>query len=288
MDRTATDVTSAPRPHHLHVSEGARCLLLIPAFNEGASVRKLVLRLRRALPTCDVLVIDDGSTDDTVRQVPEGTAVVTLPFNLGIGGAMQTGYRYAALHGYDIAVQVDGDGQHRPREVGRLVDELSRSGADFVVGSRYLGKSRYKQTLSRSLGAWFLRGVIRTLTGLPITDCTSGFRAANRRVIRAFAHWYPEDYPEPEVILLLHRAGYRITELDVQMRHRKTGQSSIRLFDGLYYVMKVTACLFLDLVRQPWPRGKLVDEGLSTALSEPGIPREARSAGEGRMAAAPL
>lgn len=262
-----------------------RCLLLIPAFNEGASVRKLVLRLRRALPSCDVLVIDDGSTDDTVRQVPEGTAVVTLPFNLGIGGAMQTGYRYAALHGYDIAVQVDGDGQHRPREVGRLIDELSRSGADFVVGSRYLGTGQYRQTLSRSLGAWFLRGVIRTLTGLPITDCTSGFRAANRRVIRAFAHWYPEDYPEPEVILLLHRSGYRVAELGVQMRHRKAGQSSIRLFDGLYYVIKVTVCLILDLVRQPWPRGKLVIDPQAKGVPTVGAKETAT---ERTVAAAPV
>ncbi|QOV92131.1 glycosyltransferase family 2 protein [Humisphaera borealis] len=287
MERHSPTTSPGLRPHPLCVPPGSRCLLLIPAFNEGASVRRLVLRLRRALPTCDILVIDDGSTDDTVRQVPEGTAVVTLPFNLGIGGAMQAGYRYAALHGYDIAVQVDGDGQHRPREVGRLIDELSKSGSDFVVGSRYLGKVHYRQTASRALGAWFLRGVIRTFTGLPITDCTSGFRAANRRVIRAFAHWYPEDYPEPEVILLLHRSGYRISELGVQMRHRKTGQSSIRLFDGLYYVIKVTVCLVLDLVRQPWPRGKLVDAGLATAQSGPVVlPNATAAAGVSESAAA--
>src|SRR4051794_20456598 len=199
----------------------ARCLLIVPAFNERASVRKVVTRLRRTLPEFDILVIDDGSTDDTVRQVPPKTAVVTLPFNLGIGGAMQTGYRYAALHGYDIAVQVDGDGQHRPRDVLRLVNELIASGSGLLVGSRFFTPTRYKQTMSRTIGAWFLRGVIRTLSGLPVTDVTSGFRAASRRVIRAFAHWYPEDYPEPEVILLLHRAGYKVHELAVQMRHRK-------------------------------------------------------------------
>lgn len=246
-----------------------RCLILIPAFNEGASVRKLVLRLRRALPTFDVLVIDDGSTDDTVRQVPEGTAVVTLPFNLGIGGAMQTGYRYAALHGYDVAVQVDGDGQHRPREVDRLVRRLLDTNADLVVGSRFLERTRYRQTVSRLLGAWFLRGVVRTLTGLPITDCTSGFRAANRRTLRAFAHWYPEDYPEPEVILLLHRAGYRVEELSVRMRHRKTGRSSIDVFEGLFYVAKVTICLLLDLMRQPWPRGRVLDAPTAMAGARP-------------------
>jgi glycosyltransferase involved in cell wall biosynthesis len=248
-----------------------KCLVLIPAFNEGASVRKLVLRLKRALPGFDVLVIDDGSTDDTVRQVPLGTAVVTLPFNLGIGGAMQTGYRYAALHGYDIAVQVDGDGQHRPREVLRLVNELITTGSDLLVGSRFLEETRYKQSITRSVGAWFLRGVVRTLSGLPVTDVTSGFRAASRRVIRAFAHWYPEDYPEPEVILLLHRAGYKVAELPVQMRHRKAGRSSINLLEGFYYVAKVTICLVLDLIRQPWPRGRVLDAGGATAQAGGGL-----------------
>lgn len=248
---------------------GLKCLVLVPAFNEGASVRKLVQRLRRALPGFDVLVIDDGSTDDTVRQVPQGTAVVTLPFNLGIGGAMQTGYRYAALHGYDVAVQVDGDGQHRPREVSRLVAELLRSGSDLVVGTRFLERTRYRQTLARSAGAWFLRGVVRTLTGLPITDCTSGFRVANRRTIRAFAHWYPEDYPEPEVILLLHRAGYRISELGVQMRHRNAGTSSINVMEGLFYVLKVTTCLVLDLARQPWPRGRVLESEPTLSPASP-------------------
>jgi glycosyltransferase involved in cell wall biosynthesis len=234
-------------------------LVIVPAFNERASVRRVVEQLQRALPEFDVVVIDDGSTDDTVRQVPPGTTVVTLPFNLGIGGAMQTGYRYAALHGYDIAVQVDGDGQHRPSEVKRLVEELERGELDLVVGSRFLKPSGYKQTLVRRGGAWFLRSLIYWLTGLVMTDCTSGFRAANRRVIRAFAHWYPEDYPEPEVIVLLHRAGYRINELSVRMRRRRGGRSSINVLDGLFYVLKVTVCLLLDLAREPWPLGKVVD-----------------------------
>src|SRR3954454_22235210 len=236
----------------------ARCLLIVPAFNERASVRKVVTRLRRTLPEFDILVIDDGSTDDTVRQVPPKTAVVTLPFNLGIGGAMQTGYRYAALHGYDVAVQVDADGQHRPAQVRRLVEALEGGGADLVVGSRFLIPSRrYRQTPPRKAGAWFLRALIRSMTGLAITDCTSGFRAANRRVIRAFAHWYPEDYPEPEVILLLHRAGYRIREIAVRMRQRREGRSSIGMMRGLYYVMKVTSCLLLDQMRAPWPLEKV-------------------------------
>ena len=234
-----------------------RCLVIVPVFNEGACVRKVVQRLNRALPEYDVLVVDDGSTDDTAHKVPLDTPVVSLPFNLGIGGAMQTGYRYAALHGYDIAVQVDGDGQHRPSEVRRLVEHLLEGEVDLVVGSRFLEETKYYQTVVRKFGAWVLRALIRSLSGLTMTDCTSGFRAANTSVIRAFAHWYPEDYPEPEVILLLHRAGYRIGELAVRMRHRRSGRSSIGLLSGLFYVVKVTACLLLDLVREPWPSGKV-------------------------------
>jgi glycosyltransferase involved in cell wall biosynthesis len=246
---------------------GLRCLIIIPAFNERQSVPKLVDRLRRALPKYDVLVIDDGSTDDTLRQVPPDVAVVSLPFNLGIGGAMQTGFRYAALHGYDIAVQVDGDGQHRPGEVWRLVEHLIQSQSDLVVGSRFLGAGRYRQSLTRMVGIHILDLLIRILSGLPITDCTSGFRVANRRVIRAFAHWYPEDYPEPEVILLLHRGGYKISEVGVRMRQRRAGMTSIPLTRGLFYVMKVTTALLLDVARDPWPRGKVLAEETSAATA---------------------
>src|SRR5437763_17202726 len=129
-------------------------------------IHKVVCRLRKALPEYDVLVVDDGSTDDTVRQVPPGVPVVSLPFNLGIGGAMQTGYRYAALHGYDVAVQVDGDGQHRPTEVRRLVEHLLEGDVDLVVGSRFLDESTYRQSLVRKFGALVLRGIIRVLVGM--------------------------------------------------------------------------------------------------------------------------
>lgn len=244
----------------LLVRTGPRLLAIVPVFNERGSVGKVVERLRRALPDVDVLIVDDGSTDDTLRQIPAGVAVVSLPFNLGIGGAMQTGYRYAALHGYDIAVQVDGDGQHRPSEVRRLIDHIASGQSELVIGSRFLEPTTYttyRQTFIRQMGAWMLRSLIKLLTGQTITDCTSGFRAANRRVIRAFAHWYPEDYPEPEVVLLLHRAGYSIGELHVKMRQRRSGQSSIGVLAGVFYVLKVTTCLALDMVRRPWPHEKI-------------------------------
>ncbi|HXE54269.1 MAG TPA: glycosyltransferase family 2 protein, partial [Tepidisphaeraceae bacterium] len=165
MHRAQTD--------NLVLAPPQRCLIIVPVFNEAGSIRKVICRLRRALPHCDVLVVDDGSTDDTVRQIPSGIPVVRLPFNLGIGGAMQTGYRYAALHGYDIAVQVDGDGQHRPSEVRRLIEHLETGNIDLVVGSRFLSESGYKQTLVRKFGSLVLRSIIHVLVGMDLTDCTS-------------------------------------------------------------------------------------------------------------------
>jgi glycosyltransferase involved in cell wall biosynthesis len=270
-----------------------RGLVIVPAFNERQSVGKLARRLGRALPEFDILVIDDGSTDDTLRQVPSEAAVVSLPFNLGIGGAMQTGYRYAALHGYDIAVQVDGDGQHRPGEVRRLVEHLIQTDSDMVVGSRFLGDGKYHQSFTRLLGIQILSTIINWTTDFTITDCTSGFRVANRRVIRAFAHWYPDDYPEPEVILLLHRAGFKITEIGVRMRQRRAGMTSIPLGRGLFYVLKVTTALLLDLARDPWPRGKVTDNDpqsdshpLRRDASDPGHPQASAVQAEGAVHAA--
>ena len=235
-------------------------LAIVPVFNESHSIATLVRRLNRALPEFDVVVINDGSTDDTLKRIPAGTAVIDLPFNLGIGGAMQTGYKYANLHGYEVAVQVDGDGQHRPAQVLKLVEHLRKNDCDLVIGSRFLRDSKYRQTAIRYAGSQILRGIIKVLSGLDITDCTSGFRAANKRAIAAFAHWYPEDYPEPEVILLLSRIGFKIEEVPVRMRQRRGGRSSINLLAGAFYVVKVTICLILDMVREPWPSGKLPEK----------------------------
>ncbi|HEV7300814.1 MAG TPA: glycosyltransferase family 2 protein [Tepidisphaeraceae bacterium] len=262
-------------------SSSPRCLIIVPAFNESRSVGKLVARLSRWLPGYDVLVVDDGSTDDTAVQVPDCATVISMPFNLGIGGAMQAGYRYAALHGYDIAIQCDGDGQHRPLEVLRLVDHMTTTGSDLVLGSRFLENVKYRQSIMRMTGSFVLGFLIRVLTGMRITDCTSGFRAVNREVIEAFAHWYPEDYPEPEVILLLKRAGFRISEVPVRMRQRRSGASSIGMLAGMFYVLKVFVCVVLDLVRDPWPRRKVPDVdpqrvsggvGLRPAHSRPAPP----------------
>ena len=229
----------------------------MPAFNEAGSIARVVEDVTHAVPDFDVLVIDDGSTDSTASLVPGSATVISLPFNLGIGSAMQTGYRYAAEQGYDVAIQVDGDGQHPASEIARLIDTLDNSDADLVIGSRFLDGSRYRQSAARAAGSRLLRWLLRLLTGRTYTDCTSGFRAANIKVIRAFSHWYPDDYPEPEVVLLLHRAGFRVVETPVRMEQRTAGASSIPLSRGFYYVLKVAVALLLDTMRHPWPKGRM-------------------------------
>lgn len=234
-----------------------RKLIIIPAYNEADSIASVVTRLHDCLPDFDVVVIDDGSRDNTAALVPPTARVISLPFNLGIGGAMQTGYRYAARRGYQVAVQVDADGQHPPELVSQLVNELESSGADMIVGSRFLEPGLYEQSFTRMGGIKVLRALIRIFTGVRITDCTSGFRAMNGRVIRAFAHWYPEDYPEPEVVLLLLRAGLKVRETPTRMNQRTTGQTSIPFWRGVFYVIKVSACLMLDLIREPWRSARI-------------------------------
>ncbi len=234
-----------------------RGVVIVPAFNEAESIAGVVEDIACAMPEFDVVVIDDGSTDLTASRVPDSATVIVLPFNLGIGAAMQTGYRFAAENGYDVAVQVDGDGQHPASEIVALLEAMQEGDADLVIGSRFLEPGGYRQSAARAAGSRLLRWLLRALTGRTYTDCTSGFRAANRAVIRAFSHWYPDDYPEPEVVLLAHRAGFRVVETAVRMEQRVTGRTSIPLVCGLYYVLKVVVALLLDTIRQPWPQGKV-------------------------------
>ena len=254
----STDTSSASASAAPSASHAGRRLIIIPAFNEQASIGQVVADLRQHVPDCDVVVVDDGSTDAT-GDIAEraGARVLRLPFNQGIGGAMQTGYRFAKRYDYDVAVQVDADGQHLASEVKKLMDELSQSDAHLAVGSRFLGQRSYMPRASRMLGIHFLRTLIRVLGGQSLTDITSGFRAAGRHAIYAFAYWYPEDYPEPEVVLLLRRAGYTVRETPVAMGPRLTGTSSIPFLTGMFYVLKVSAALLLDLFRNPWPKDKV-------------------------------
>ena len=177
--------------------------------------------------------------------------VLDLPFNLGIGGAMQAGYKYAYEKGYDTAIQVDGDGQHDPKEILKLLQGLQEKRGDMVVGSRFISKSQYKTSIMRRLGGGIFANVISGIIKQRITDPTSGFRAANRKAIRLFAFYYPQDYPEPEVLVLLSKSGLKIAEVPVTMKQRYAGQSSITRIRAIYYMVKVLLAIFIDCFKQP-------------------------------------
>ena len=203
-------------------------------------------------PAIDVVVVDDGSTDETAANAgAAGAAVVRLPFNLGIGAAVQTGFRYALEHGYDVAVRLDGDGQHDPLELPKLLEPLSRDEADVVTGSRFRDDgSGYRPPLARRLGiSWFAR-LVSLLSGQRVTDTTSGFQALNRRGIALFASDYPSDYPEVEATVLLLKHRLRLVEVSVRMREREHGSSSITFLRSLYYAVKVTLALLVAMGRR--------------------------------------
>ena len=228
-----------------------RTLIIIPAFNEEESLPGVIQDLRTHFPEGDVLVVDDGSRDRTAAIArAAGVRVASLPFNLGIGGAVQTGYRHAQKEGYDVAVQFDGDGQHLAAEIGKLLDTLAQGSADIAVGSRFLAAGEYRPPVFRRIGIWIFSRVLSAIIGMPVTDTTSGFRAANRRVIDYFSRSYPEDYPEVESLVLLHRAGMLIRETPVQMRDRTGGRSSITPVRSAYYMIKVLLAVFIDLLKK--------------------------------------
>lgn len=228
-----------------------KTLIIVPAYNEEHSLPGVMSDLQEHFPEGDILVIDDGSRDRTAEIArAAGVSVVRLPFNLGIGGAVQTGYRYAHRHGYDIAVQFDGDGQHVAAEIAGLIEAIRKDRADLVVGSRFLDRGDYRPPFFRKIGIWIFSRTLSSIIGSPVTDTTSGFRAANERVIAFFARLYPEDYPEVESLVLLHRAGMRIEETAVTMRDRTGGCSSITPVRSAYYMIKVLLAVFIDLLKK--------------------------------------
>lgn len=239
----------------------ARTLVIIPAYNEEATIAAVIRQIREAAPDCDIAVVDDGSLDRTVECVRAcpGVVMLALPFNLGIGGAMQTGYRYALRHDYDVAVQCDADGQHPPEEIDRLVARITDGSADVVIGSRYVADSDYTPSLSRRIGKSLLSRWINLFIGGGITDTTSGFRAMNRAAVAVVARIYPEDYPEPEALVILHKHGLRAIEVPVRMRPRQGGETSIRPHGAVYYMIKVGLAVVIDLFRYYGPRRRVVD-----------------------------
>ena len=234
---------------------GLRRIVIVPALNEAVTVASVVGEIREVDPECEVIVVDDGSTDETTdRALEAGARVLRLPLNLGIGGAMQAGYLYAHEQGFDIAVQVDGDGQHDPRELGRLLEPLLEGRADMVIGTRFArGEAKtYRASIGRSIGIRLFARIVSLRVRQRMTDTTSGFRAVNRRGIEVFAGHYPHDYPEVETVVTASRGGLRITEVPVEMRLRTAGRSSITNVGSVYYVLKVLLALFIGLL----PQGK--------------------------------
>ena len=236
-----------------------RVLVVVPALNEESGLPPLLSELRAVAEregfSAEIVVIDDASTDRTAEVAREhGARVVRLCRNLGIGGAVQTGLRLALREGFDCAVQMDGDGQHPPSELRKLVAAMQAPLApDIVVGSRYLHGEGFQSTLPRRMGSGWLGWVLRLVTGQKTTDPTSGYRAYGRRALKLFNWSYPHDYPEPEALVLAKVAGLRVVEIPVVMKERQGGASSISIVHAPYYMLKVTAAILLAYARS-WHR----------------------------------
>ncbi|HBV86868.1 MAG TPA: glycosyl transferase family 2 [Desulfosporosinus sp.] len=224
-----------------------KILAIVPALNEAANIGSVVRDLKTASPWLDVLVIDDGSTDQTAEVAyAQGAKVISLPVNLGIGGAVQTGFLYAVKNQYDVALQVDGDGQHRAEEIKKLVDPVLHGEADVTIGSRFLVKTSYKSAWPRRLGIYLLSKTIKSVVRKNFTDPTSGFRAYNQKALRIVSTHYSTDYPEPDAIVTLLKNGLRVIEISVEMDARLSGSSSITPFKSGYYMFKVSMAIILN------------------------------------------
>lgn len=222
-----------------------KTLVIIPAYNEEECIADTVAQVRSAAPWADVLVVNDCSSDRTGEILKElKTAHVDLPVNLGIGGAVQTGYRYAVENAYEAAVQLDGDGQHDPIYLKAMIDELEK-GADMVTGSRYIKKEGFQSSGMRRAGIHFLNGLIRLCCGAKVSDATSGYRACGKKLIDLYAEDYPADYPEPEAAVMAVMNGAVIREIPVVMRERSGGRSSIRPLHSIYYMTKVSLAILI-------------------------------------------
>ncbi len=232
-----------------------RIVAVVPAYNESGAIGGIVDEIRSFDPALDVVVVDDASTDETATiAAAHGATVLRLPFNVGIGGAVQTGFRYALEQEYETAVRLDGDGQHDPRELPKLLAPLERGDANLVIGSRFVDPGgSYRPPFARRVGIRVFARLVSLLGGQRVTDTTSGFMALDRVGIALFADEFPHDYPEVEATLVALRSGLRLAQVQVEMRERETGSSSITFIRSVYYLVKVTLALLVASLRR-YPR----------------------------------
>lgn len=229
----------------------SKTLIILPALNEGENITKTVQRVRENLPWVDVLVINDGSTDDTREKAEAaGAIVLNMPYNVGIGAGVQTGFKFAARHGYDFVARLDGDGQHSPDNTLHLLKIVQNGEADVAIGSRFLADGDYGTSFMRLMGIAILSNLLSFITKQKVTDPTSGFSAYNRRAIQLFAQLYPHDYPEPEAVVICHKSGLSMKEIPVTFLAREHGVSQFTLPSrSAYYMLKVTLAILINTIR---------------------------------------
>lgn len=224
-----------------------KVMVAIPAYNEEKNIFRVIQGVRYQHPEVDVVVINDGSRDNTDFEAQRaGAFVINLPQNLGIGGAVQTGYIYGKKMDYDIVIQIDGDGQHNPKDLTKMIKVIEKNEADMVIGSRFVKKTDYESSSMRKFGINFFSKFVSLICKRNFYDTTSGYRAVNKKVIELFSRYYPRDYPEVETIVYASKRGVRIKEISVDMDKRKEGKSSITALKSIYYMLKVTCAILLQ------------------------------------------
>lgn len=221
-------------------------LVIIPAYNESGSIKKTIKDIQENAPEFDYIIVNDCSTDGMKQLLKDNNfQFLDLPVNLGIGGAVQTGYRYAAYQGYDVAVQFDGDGQHSAKYLEKMAEVIRSEGADMVIGSRFIENEGFQSSGLRRIGIRYFTALIQLLTGKTITDPTSGMRMVSKKLIEQFARDYPKDYPEPESVVTILTEKYKVKEIPVQMNEREEGTSSISMWKSVYYMIKVSIAILI-------------------------------------------
>lgn len=227
-----------------------KVLIIIPAYNEEKNIERVVDNLIENYPQYDYLVVNDSSKDSTAKILKKRNYnYITLPTNLGIGGAVQSGYIYACENDYDIAIQIDGDGQHDPAYIEKLIEPIEKGEADMVIGSRFIEKQGFQTSFLRRMGILFIRFIIKLCCGVKATDTTSGFRATSKELNMLFVRNYAQDYPEPEAIVFASLNGFTVKDVPVKMREREGGVSSINAKRSLYYMIKVSIALIILRIR---------------------------------------